>query len=238
VSVQGASDEAVIVLRADERLVPSGVYRLSARIGGEQQVDAFWLDRHPVTVERYAAFIEAGGYDDREHWDDEGWDWKIEHDVECPRFWDEPEWKRFLRRGRPVVGVSWFEARAFASFEGRRLPGERELEAAARGPHGWVYTWGDVWEEGRLGIRGVGPRMTWPVGFFRGGRAAFGHDDLLGNVWQWTTDPKDPQHPERAYIVRGGSWASRPDQNTNESWNAYEPGARFSHLGFRTARHA
>jgi iron(II)-dependent oxidoreductase len=221
---------------ADERFVPSGTYLLSARLGGAQAVEGFWLDRQPVTVDRYARFIEAGGYDDPDHWEDEGWLWKQREGIECPRFWDEPEWRRFLRKNRPVVGVSFHEATAFARFEGRRLPTERELEAASRGPKGWMYTWGEAWEEGRIGIRGVGPRMTWPVGFFRRARGPFGHDDLLGNVWQWTSDPGDPNDPDRTRVVRGGSWASRPDQNTTDSWNAYECTARFSHLGFRTAR--
>lgn len=216
--------------------MPSGTYRLSARAGGTQEVEAFWLDRQPVTVDRFAEFIDAGGYEDQDLWDDAGWFWKQKSKIDRPRFWDDPVWKRFLRPGRPVVGVSYHEASAFCCFAERRLPTEREWEAAARGFDGWMYTWGDEWEEGRVGIRGIGPRMTWPVGFFRRARGPFGHDDLLGNVWQWTSDPADPSDPDRARIVRGGSWASRPDQNTTESWNAYNLDGRFSHLGFRTAR--
>jgi formylglycine-generating enzyme required for sulfatase activity len=231
-----ATSEAILLDRADERFVPSGMYRLSARAGGEQHVDGFWLDRHLVTVDRYAEFIESGGYEEQDFWDDEGWLWLRRERIACPRFWEEAAWARFLRKNRPVVGVSHHEASAFARFEGRRLPTEREIEAASRGPEGFTYTWGHVWEEGRIGVRGVGPRMTWPVGYFRRAKGPFGHDDLIGNVWQWTADPGDPRDPNRTRVVRGGSWASRPDQNTTDSWNAYAPTARFSHLGFRTAR--
>ena len=230
------STEAVPLKRADEAFVPAGVYALSERLGGAQPVGAFWMDRYPVTVDRFARFIDRGGYDEPDYWDDDGWIWKKEKRIVLPRFWDEPAWRRYLRRGRPVVGVSYWEAVAFCRFEGRRLPTEREWEAAARGPAGWTYTWGDAWEEGRLGVRGVGPRMTWPVGYFRRAVGPFGHHDLIGNVWQWTSDPVDPKDPDQGRVVRGGSWASRPDQNRTDSWNAYEPGAQFSHLGFRTAR--
>lgn len=222
----------------DESRVPEGRYRLSTRLGGAQHVHSFSLDRHLVTVDRYRCFVEAGGYEDPDHWDSEGWSWKQAHRIDRPRFWDDPEWRRFLRRGRPVVGVSYHEAAAFCRFERRRLPTEREWESAARGPEGWTYTWGDEWEEGRLGVRGIGPRMTWPVGFFRRARGPFGHHDLLGNVWQWTSDSAEraqPLHGNERKIVRGGSWASRPDQNRTDSWNAYALDARFSHLGFRTA---
>jgi formylglycine-generating enzyme required for sulfatase activity len=230
--------DAVPLKRADEALVPTGVYRLSDRLGGAQTVEQFWLDRYPVTVDRYAKFIDAGGYEESDYWDDDGWDWKRDKNIVLPRFWDEPAWRRYLRRGRPVVGVSYWEAIAFCRFEKRRLPSERELEAAARGEKGSLYTWGNEWEDGRLGIRDVGPRMTWPVGYFRRAVGPFGHYDLIGNVWQWTTDALDPEDPQSVRVVRGGSWASRPDQNRTDSWNAYEPGAQFSHLGFRTARRA
>jgi iron(II)-dependent oxidoreductase len=230
------ADEGILLTRADERLVPAGSYILSARLGGKSEIAAFWIDRQPVTVDRYTRFIDSGAYTDPDLWDEDGWAYLQRERIELPRFWDEPEWTRYLRKNRPVVGVSWWEASAFARFEGRRLPTERELEAASRGPSGSLYTWGDTWEEGRIGIRGVGPRMTWPVGFFRGARGPFGHDDLIGNIWQWTSTPADPEDPDLRRVVRGGSWASRPDQNTTESWNAYAPDARFSHLGFRTAR--
>lgn len=226
--------EPVWLAGGDDAIVPAGTYRLSDRLGGAQRVEAFRMDRVPVTIERYARFIDAGGYDEPDYWDDDAWQWKHEQRIDVPRFWDEPAWRRFIRRGRPVVGVSYWEVIAFCRFEGRRLPTEREWEAAARGPEGRLYTWGDAWEDGRLGIRGIGPRVTWPVGQFRRARGPFGHDDLLGNVWQWTSDPAEVHDPDRARIVRGGSWASRADQNDTVMWNAYVLGARFSHLGFRT----
>jgi formylglycine-generating enzyme required for sulfatase activity len=230
--------DAVPVSRPDERLVPSGVYHLSDRAGGTVEIEAFLLDRHPVTVDRYARFVAAGGYGERAFWDRESWAWREEHEIEAPRFWDDPNWplwRRFLRPPRPVVGVSWYEAKAFCRFEGRRLPTEREWEAAARGFDGWIYPWGNDWEEGRIAVRGVGPRVTWPVGWFPRSAGPFGHHDLAGNIWQWTSDPFDEDDPRGAMTVRGGSWASRPEQNRCDHWNGYLRGGRHSHVGFRTA---
>jgi formylglycine-generating enzyme required for sulfatase activity len=220
-----------------EDRVPAGIYPLTPRAGGPSAVLAgdVWLDRYPVTVERYQRFIDARGYQEREYWDDDGWAFRTESSISAPRFFGEPSWARFLRRGRPIVGVSWWEAAAFCRFEGRRLPSEREWEAAARGPLGFAYPWGPVWEEGRIAVRGVGPRVTWPVGFFRRARGPFGHLDLVGNVWQWTADPLDTEEPN-VRVARGGSWASRPDQNRTDHLNAYRREQRHSHVGFRTAR--
>ncbi len=227
---------------APEDPVPSGLYALSERLGGIQRVDGFFLDRYPVTVERYARFVEAGGYRDRAWWDDEAWAWRSSEGIEAPRFWDDPGWplwRRFLRPSRPVVGVSWYEACAFSAFEGRRLPSAAEWVAAARGPEGWAFPWGEDWEDGRVAVRGVGPRCTWPVGFWPGSRGPFGHHDLVGNVWQWTEDEGEPGPGRRAgarrvAAVRGGSWASRPEQNRTDHWNAYARDGRHSHVGFRT----
>lgn len=230
-----ATDWVLLPERVDDRSVPGGRYRLSGRVGGEQEITCFLLDRFPVTVERYGRFIDAGGYQERSFWDAGAWAWKETQRIRLPRFWDDPKWRRFVRARRPVVGVSWYEARAFCAFEGRRLPSEREWEAAARGFEGSVFPWGDEWIDGLVGVRGVGPRMTWPVGTFRGGRGPFGHEDIIGNVWQWTVDPLGPDEPE-SMAVRGGSWASPPEQNRTDHWNGYDKGARFSHLGFRTAR--
>lgn len=233
------STEAVLLgACAQQAEVPAGFYRVSARVGGDRQVSGFALDRYPVTVERFSHFIDAGGYDDEDCWDLESWRWRIDHDIEHPRFWLDEGWplfRRFQRASRPVVGVSWYEARAFCRWARRRLPTELELEVATRGSHGGRYPWGDHWEEGRVAVRGVGPRVTWPVGYFPQSVGPFGHHDLVGNVWQWTSDPFRPSEPDGAMCVRGGSWASRPEQAGADHLNGYTRGGRHSHVGFRTA---
>ncbi len=218
--------------------MPAGEYRVSARVGGVQSVAAFRLDIYPVTVDRFAAFVDADGYEDEAFWDHDSWRWRLTEDIEHPRFWHDEGWplfRRFQRGSRPVVGVSWYEARAFCRWAGRRLPSELELEVATRGGHGGRYPWGDTWQEGRVAVRGVGPRVTWPVGFFPQSVGPFGHHDLVGNVWQWTRDPFVPSEPEGPICTRGGSWASRPEQAGADHFNGFDRGGRHSHVGFRTA---
>src|SRR5262245_45190575 len=96
--------------------VPSGFYALSALLGGTRELSGFAMDRFPVTVARYSAFVDAGGYEAEELWDDDGWAWRTEHAIASPRWWEpetDPHWRQFLTLERPIVGVSWFEARAF-----------------------------------------------------------------------------------------------------------------------------
>jgi len=222
---------------APQNIVPAALYPLSERAGGRQFISRFSMDRYPVTVYRYARFVQQGGYDEPDYWDDESWDWKEENDIDAPRFWHDtnwPLWRRFLRPSRPVVGVSWYEANAFCRFEGRSLPNEAQWEAAARGTQGLIYPWGNEWEDNRVGVRGVGPRVTWPVGYFPQSVAEFGHHDMVGNLWQWTTNPFDDDEQRGAMAVRGGSWASRPEQNRADHWNGYLKDGRHSHVGFRT----
>lgn len=211
--------------------VPAGRYRLSARLGGEQDVEELEVDRHLVCVADFREFIDAGGYEEQRWWSPEGWRWKVEQQITKPRFFGPGEWRRFVRPTRPIVGVSFYEAEAYARFLGRRLPTEAEWEATARGPAGRAYPWGEELDVGRVGMRGMGPRVTWPCGYFPRGAGPFGHLDLVGNVWQWTTT-KD----RGGVIVRGGSWASRPEQGRTDFFNVYDPSTRHSHVGFRTVR--
>jgi formylglycine-generating enzyme required for sulfatase activity len=129
-----------------------------------------------------------------------------------------------------VVGVSYYEAEAYAQFANRRLPTELEWERAARGEDGRVYPWGDAWEPMNAHHRG-GLRHTLPVGCFPAGRSPHGLYDAAGNVWEWCQGGSSALRP-----ARGGSWNAHPPQLTCASRNAWPPAAQFSNIGFRTAR--
>jgi formylglycine-generating enzyme required for sulfatase activity len=117
------------------------------------------------------------------------------------------------RHNHPVVQVSHKDARAFAAWAGKRLPSEEEWEAAARGPQGLLFPWGNEWrpDYGNFAASCLG--TTTPVDHFAAKAASpFAVWDLLGNVAEWTASPYRPagdrELPERAYLLKGGSWAS------------------------------
>jgi iron(II)-dependent oxidoreductase len=188
------------------------------------------IDRYPVTVALYAAFVRSEGYRARAHWSDEGWAWKAAEKVDRPRFWDDPEWAAYLAPNKPVVGVSFHEAAAYARFAGARLPTEAEWERAAGGA---TYPWGDEWRDDACGERGSGPRGTVPIGMYPRGRSPLGVADLAGSVWQWCTDVHPDADGGVARATRGGAWNVLRWSLRTASRNPFPSGARFSNLGFR-----
>ncbi|HHH10761.1 MAG TPA: hypothetical protein ENK23_01620 [Sorangium sp.] len=220
-------------------LVPAGtLHHKAARdaVIEPLAVEAFRLAQHLVTVADFHDFIDGGGYDDPALWSPPGWRWRLDEHVEQPRFWGEDQWASYLIDNRPVVGVSYFEAEAYACFRGARLPSEQHWERACRGDDARDYPWGQHWNEHACGHRGYGLRATFPIGVFPNGVSPFGLFDMVGNVWQWTVDERGP---EAAYgsprVVRGGAWNNLPWSIGCAGRNAYPPTARFSNLGFRLA---
>jgi formylglycine-generating enzyme required for sulfatase activity len=211
------------------------------------EVPAFAIDRYPVTVAAYATFIESGGYGQPSWWSRDGWAWRSEGGIDRPRFWGEDEWRVYLTPNHPVVGVSFYEAEAYAAFRGARLPSEAQWEKAARGSDGRKYPWGNEWIDDACGMRGVGPRSTIPIGLFPKGASPYGVRDLVGCVWQWCTDPfvgwrgdgatdDAPDEEDVAPLRRttcGGAWNTLQWSVSCLGRNGYPPAARFSNLGFR-----
>ncbi|MFN2470210.1 MAG: ergothioneine biosynthesis protein EgtB [Gaiellaceae bacterium] len=231
----------------------------------EVDLPALWIDAVPVTNSAYLEFVEAGGYDDRRHWADDGWGWREAEGIQQPQFsrrraggWERRHFGRWeaLPADEPVQHVSWYEADAYARWAGKRLPTEAEWEkAATRHPDGHKlrFPWGDEMprrEHANLGSRRFGPA---PVGAFPAGASPWGAEQLLGDVWEWTSSDFGPYpgfeaFPYREYsevffgggykVLRGGSWATHPlaIRGTFRNWDF--PIRRQIFAGFRCARDA
>ena len=155
-------------------------------------IPAFFIDRYPVTNRQFADFLKATRYRPA---DDHNFlkDWTA---GAYPQGWGN----------RPVTWVSLEDARAYATWAGKRLPHEWEWQYAAQGLDGRAYPWGDSWcaecaPPQQHGHDLPGPS---PVDAFPKGASPFGVMDLTGNIWQWTDEFQD-EHT-RAAILRGGGY--------------------------------
>ena len=162
------------------------------------EVPEFEIDVYDTTNAEFREFLEAGGYENRELWDEEGWEWISAAGVRHPLFWERRDGSWFWRgmwelvplpEAWPVY-VSQSEASAYARWKKKRLPTEAEYHRAAFGtPDGSErsYPWGeDAPEEtrGNFDLRNPDPV---PVGSFPAGQSAWGIHDLAGNGWEWTS---------------------------------------------------
>lgn len=227
--------------------IPGGRFRMGSdkhypeeRPVHQVAVDGFWMDRYPVTNERFARFVEetrhvtfaeippdpaeypgalphmlyagslvfvqpAGPVDTR---DFTNW-WQYLRGAD----WRHPYGPDSSLDGlaqHPVVHVTFGDAEAFAKWEGKELPTEAEWEFAARGGlDGAAYAWGEEflpddrylantwqgefpWQQ----LAKDGYEHTSPVGAFPPN--GYGLYDVIGNVWEWTTDWFVPKHPHDA----------------------------------------
>ncbi|MBK9092614.1 MAG: formylglycine-generating enzyme family protein [Anaerolineae bacterium] len=190
-------------------------------------VAAYWIDRTEVTNAQYRKFVDAGGYNQKQYWTDAGWAWRQQNNVTQPDCWGDSD---FNQAQQPVVCVSWYEAYAYASWAGGRLPTEAEWEKAARGTDGRLYPWGNTWDGTRLNFcdkncrykskdAGVNDEyaVTAPAESYANGVSPYGVHDLAGNVWEWVSsqygsypyrsdDGREDQNSTDVRILRGGSW--------------------------------
>ncbi|OKS88557.1 ergothioneine biosynthesis protein EgtB [Mucilaginibacter polytrichastri] len=113
-------------------------------------LNAYEISPNQVTNEEYLAFINDGGYHDFRYWHAEAWDWVKTNKIEAPLYWHliDEQWHNYTFRGlepldldEPVGHISYYEAYAYASWKGLRLPTEFEWEAAAN-----KFKWGKSWE--------------------------------------------------------------------------------------------
>lgn len=238
------------------------------------RLPSFAIDEHEVTNAQYRRFLAAVA---------QGGDAAFCHPDQpagkdhTPRYWRQynpllqhegyrqlvpfgPD--TFTADDKPVVGVDWFDAYAYAKWAGKRLPREAEWELAARGPDGRRWPWGNDWQWGLCNIGGEtlgkdisasgvekdGYIYAAPVGSYPAGNSCFGVADMAGNVAEWCDDwyqaeryqeaGSDPRGPSTgsARVVRGGSSQRSPSGVRCASRASHEPEFRNFTLGFRCAK--
>ncbi len=224
--------------------IPGGAFRMGSdthyaeeRPTHMVEVDGFWMDRQPVTNDRFARFVGATHHSTMAELPPNPADYPgaLEHMLHPGSLvfvrperavnltdirnwwhfvlgadWRHPQGPQSTLSGvsdHPVVHVAYSDAESFAAWEGKSLPTEAEWELAARGGlDGATYAWGEelmpdgramanTWQ-GRFPHENTlidGWEGTSPVGAFPPN--GYGVSDMIGNVWEWTTDWYRPLHP-------------------------------------------
>jgi ergothioneine biosynthesis protein EgtB len=208
-------------------------------------VPAFSLSNRLITNGEYLAFMEAGGYTRPEYWLSLGWTTINEQRWRAPMYWVERDgtWWNFTLSGfrpvdeaEPVTHVSYFEADAYANWDGARLPTEFEWERAAFG----LPIAGNFVDDER---------------FHPAAASASGNGELqqvFGDVWEWTRSAYLPYPGYRAgpgalgeyngkfmcnqMVLRGGSCATSRDHIRPTYRNFFQPEKRWQFTGIRLAR--
>jgi formylglycine-generating enzyme len=243
------------------------------RPGGATRVAGFWIDRTEVTHAQFADFARATGYvtvaeragvaavfrspseaelGERSH----GW-WRLTHGSS----WRHPDGPDSgAAAAEPAVEIAFDDAVAYARWLGRTLPTEAEWELAARAGRDdeslhraprdaaglpTANFWQGEFPTVNTAEDGFAARA--PVGCYPAN--AFGLHDMVGNVWEWTTDryrsphplhvpgPPAPSAADEPRVIKGGSFLCAPNfcaRYRVSARHAQEPGTAASHIGFRT----
>lgn len=208
-------------------------------------LEDYALSSQPITNGQFIQFIEAGGYRRPEFWLFDGWKTLQEKGWEMPLYWEKSKgkWHVFtlsgmkeLNENEPVCHVSFYEAAAYASWAGKRLPTEGEWENAA--------------EKSKIEIKGnfMESGLYQPVSLRK-------TDDLLakmyGDVWEWTASPYIPYPRSKPLkgaaeeynhkfmcnqmVLKGGCCLTPVSHIRPTYRNFYRPDQRQPMMGFRLA---
>jgi sulfatase modifying factor 1 len=205
-------------------------------VAHEVMLSDYWIDRTEVTARAYLRCVDAGV-------------------CTSPGYAAAQSWHK--QPNVPVTLVSWYDASAYCSWVGARLPTEAEFERAAKGWARRLYPWGNVFNpkltnHGRFApdqLNDVdGYAELAPVGSFTQGKTREGVLDLAGNVEEWVSDWYAPGYPEADVVdprgpgtgdervIRGGSYMSgRAWLRTTARWKDL-PSRRRPDRGFRCAK--
>lgn len=171
-----------------------------------------------VTNKEYLEFMKAGGYEDFRHWHAEGWDWVKQNSAKSPLYWHyiEGKWMHYALNGlqeidpdAPLCHINFYEASAFASWKGMRLPTEAEWETASD-----YFDWGTRWEWTNSAYL--------PYPHFKKEEGAVGEYNGKFMVNQM--------------VLRGASEATPPGHSRKTYRNFFQPNLKWQFTGIRLAQ--
>ncbi len=191
-------------------------------------LNAYSVDRYPVTNQEYKMFVDVTGHRRPAHWT------SGTYPLEDAR--------------HPITNVSWHDAVAYAEWVGKRLLTEAEWEKASRGTQGQTYPWGDAFRKDNVNSSNDYGGTT-PIDEFPGSVSPYGVMDTCGNVMEWCSDwyfdeyykmsPMDnPTGPQGGQYrsVRGGFYGETRQAVRCASRHFVPPSTMQDHVGFRCAK--
>jgi len=192
----------------------------------------FALANRLVSNGDWLRFIEAGGYQQHELWLSDGWAWLDEHDISAPLYWQQQngQWLEFSLNGlqpldlnAPVCHISYYEAEAYASWAGARLPTEFEWEALAPEP-----------ANEQPGIK-PDNCSAWYSQVWQWTRSAYspypGFKPLAGSLGEYNGKFMNNQ-----YVLRGSASITPPQHSRKTYRNFFYPHMRWQFAGLRLAK--
>jgi ergothioneine biosynthesis protein EgtB len=230
-----------------------------------EYLQPYQLGSRLITCGEYFAFMEDGGYERADLWLSEGWETMKTQGWKAPLYWHregDGEWNIFTMRGNaslaalretPVCHVSYYEADAFASWSGKRLPTEAEWEVAAEKDAGSPLALGcnflDAAVASSVTEIATGPALhPLQASGHAGGSAP---QQLLGDVWEWTRSPYvgypgyktetgalgeyNGKFMSNQMVLRGGSAVTPASHIRTTYRNFFSPATRWQFAGIRLA---
>lgn len=220
------------------------------------EVKPFAASKYMITNAEFLEFVSAGGYDNRDCWDERAWNWKIQYNIQHPKFWllDGGSYKyraMFDEIELPLdwpVEVNHHEAMAYCRWkgEGIRLMSEAEWNLATYGTGRHSKSFGqDTIDDYNLNLKFGSPS---PVGMLEKAQNFSGICDLRGNVWEWLKDNFNPLpgfkphvlyednaapfFDNRHKMLLGGAWVTNGTEVLRFYRNWFRP-YFYQHAGFR-----
>lgn len=246
----------LIGFAAEQATIGHGAYEAPvAKYGrGLANVEACYLDRYAVTNAEFQNFVDAGGYEQLEFWPEEAlpamFDFVDQTGLPGPRYWRDGHYESGGQANLPVVGISWYEAAAYARWVGKILPTDAQWTKAGAWPIESApgrltqrrYPWGDSFDSRRASIWGSGDGGPLPVDAYPDGISVGGVYQLIGNVWEWSSSnladsmPTNVTVPAALRSIRGGAFDTYFEtQATCHFQSGEHPLARRPNIGFRLA---